>query len=364
VRRLLLLLTTLASLAAAPAAQARTLFDVGNYDEYAAATAVTMSHLPAWVQVAASAAAPIYAADSGSKLAQATKLKSFTFLRVLSGASSRLQVDVYDESGTSTLRGWVDPDDVLPSAPGTDWLVSANATPLYRTADASAESVRTVGRFVALQQIDGPIKNRIEVRVFRSDFTVLDQGWVDVADTGPALAPQTRVASPTADRNLALKNLSAANQQQAFLDAASQAARAAAAQTGVPASVTVAQAILESDWGRSGLSQNANNYFGIKAFGSLGSDGVVWMPTSEYDANGDLYQTVSPFRAYKSLADSLADHGRLLQYGSRYATAMRAANDPRRFAQLLYEAGYSTDPAYPDKLVALMDAYNLYRLDA
>jgi flagellar protein FlgJ len=127
--------------------------------------------------------------------------------------------------------------------------------------------------------------------------------------------------------------------------------------------VTVAQAILESDWGRSSLAQNANNYFGIKAIGSLGSDGVVWMPTSEYNDSGELYSTMSPFRAYKSLTESMTDHDRLLQSGSRYATAMQAARNPREFAARLYEAGYSTDPAYADKLVSLMDRYDLYRLD-
>jgi flagellum-specific peptidoglycan hydrolase FlgJ len=75
-------------------------------------------------------------------------------------------------------------------------------------------------------------------------------------------------------------------------------------------------------------------------------------------------QTVSPFRAYKSLTDSITDHDRLLQTASRYAAAMQAASDPREFAARLYEAGYSTDPDYADKLVELMDRYNLYSLDA
>jgi flagellar protein FlgJ len=132
----------------------------------------------------------------------------------------------------------------------------------------------------------------------------------------------------------------------------------------VPASVTVAQAILESDWGRSSLATSANNYFGMKAIGSLGSDGVVYLPTSEYDSSGELYQTVSAFRAYKSLADSLADHDRLLQTSSRYSAAMGSAKDPKQFAVLIAEEGYSTDPAYADKLVSLMDRYNLYQLDA
>jgi flagellar protein FlgJ len=60
----------------------------------------------------------------------------------------------------------------------------------------------------------------------------------------------------------------------------------------------------------------------------------------------------------------MADHDRLLQLGSRYAAAMRSAKDPKQFAALIAQAGYSTDPAYADKLVSLMDRYNLYQLDA
>ena len=191
----------------------------------------------------------------------------------------------------------------------------------------------------------------------------MDKGWVDVSATGPALAPPMRVASPT-DRPVGLRSLSSSAQQQAFLEQAAQAARDGQALTGVPASVTTAQAILESDWGRSLLAISANNYFGIKAMGTLGSDGVVWMPTSEYDDSGNLYQIISAFRAYKSLTDSLTDHDLLLSTSSRYASAMKAARDPKAFAALLASDGYSTDPAYADKLIAIMDRYNLYQLDA
>jgi hypothetical protein len=360
VRRLIVLLVSAVSLFSANAAHARTLFDAGVTD-VATAETVPMSHLPTWVQVAR-ASAPLYSSDAGSRLA-ASQLPRNTYLRVFGGGLSRLQVDAYDENGNDTgLLGWVDPGDVLPSAPGTAWLVSSRAAPLLRSADAAAEAIRKLDPFTPLQQLDGPVQDRVQVRVYRSDFTVLDQGWIDVADTGPALPPQARVPSPTAER--VTRTLSGPNQQQAFLDSTGQAARVAASNTGVPASVTVAQAILESDWGRSGLAQSANNYFGMKAIDSLGSDGVVWMPTSEYDTVGQLYETVSAFRAYKSLTDSITDHDRLLQTSSRYANAMRSTNDPRQFAALLYEGGYATDPAYADKLVALMDRYDLYRLDA
>ena len=345
-------LLALFALLAAPAAQA-----AGG----TGAVTVPMSRLPTWVQVT-NPSAPLYTADA-PKGTVAAQLARFTFLRVLGGGAARLQVDVYDDAGNQGPSGWVAPSDVLPSAPGTDWLVSAQPTSLLKTAADGAPIILTVDSFAALQQIDGPVQDLIKVLVYRPDFTLLGQGWVDLADTGPAYSPQARVPSPTPDRALAQRSLAATNQQQAFLDATAPAARDAAFQTGVPASVTVAQAILESDWGRSQLAQSANNYFGIKATSSLGNDGVIWLPTSEYDDSGQTYETISPFRAYKSLTDSLTDHDRLL-LTSRYTIAMRVANDPRQFAQQLYAAGYSTDPAYADKLIALMDRYDLYRLDA
>jgi Mannosyl-glycoprotein endo-beta-N-acetylglucosaminidase len=323
---------------------------------------LAMTHLPAWVQVAAPTAR-MYVADNSDALA-APRPSTNTFLRVLGGGSSRLHVEAYDENGDPGLRGWVDPSDVLPSAPGTDWLVSSTATTLWRSTEPGANAVRSLDPFTPLQQIDGPVQDRIEVQLFATDFSgALDRGWVDAADTGPALPPHTAVPPP-ANPVSGSHSPSSTNVQQTFLDTTAKAARTGAAQTGVPASVTVAQAILESDWGRSLLALDANNYFGIKAIGRLGTDGLVWMSTGEFDASGQAYETVSPFRAYKSLTDSVVDHDRVLRTGSRYAAAMRSSNDPRQFAQQLSEAGYSTDPDYADKLVALMDRYDLYRLDA
>jgi len=339
---------------AAPAAQAHTLFDTGE-------VAVVPSQHPAWVQ-AGIAPTPLYTADTGTALA--LRLPRNTFLRVLGTGSARLEVESYDDSGNPGARGWVEANQVLPSAPATDWLVSSVATVLWNAADPGTTAVRNLDPFTPLQRLDGPVQGRLQVRVYRSDFSsVVDQGWIDAANTGPALPPQVRVPSPT-DRPIGLRSGGSTNQQQSFLDATAQAARDAATLTGVPASVTVAQAILESDWGRSGLAVYANNYFGMKAMGTLGNDGVIYMQTSEYDADGELYETTAAFRAYKSLGDSLADHDRLLETASRYAQAMRASKDPQQFAALLADAGYSTDPAYAAKLVSLMDRYNLYLLDA
>jgi hypothetical protein len=321
-------------------------------------------HVPDWLQVVVPSAS-LYGADTTSNQVL-ERLPRYTFLRVLAGGASRLDVQVFDENGSPVRSGWVDPNQVLPSAPGTDWLVSSTPTTLWSSASDDASAVIGLDAFTPLQRIDVPgglDQPRIEVRVFRSDFSgVRVEGWVDAAATGLALPPEFRVPSPT-DPVTGSHVAISTGEQQAFMSAVVPVARSLEATTGVPASVTVAQAILESNWGQSQLAQSANNYFGIKASGSLGNDGVVWMPTTEFDSSGRLYQTTSAFRAYKSLTDSLADHDQLLATAARYAAAMRATSDPRQFASLIASEGYSTDPSYADKLIALMDRYDLYQLD-
>jgi hypothetical protein len=326
------------------------------------------SHLPAWVQSAGAAVTTsLYADDSGGSQLTA-RLGRNAFLRVLDGGRSRLQVQVYDEDGDPAQIGWVDADRVLPSAPATNWLVSTTATTLWSADDPTAAMMRSVERFAPLQKLDGPVLDRILVRAYQPDFSgTPDMGWINAADVGPALPPLTRVPEgPPIPVDSLRRDRPAldVDQQQAFLTATAAAARQADPAAHVPASVTLAQAILESNWGRSTLAQDAKNYFGMKVSGSLGNDGLVFLPTSEYDDAGHPFTTTSAFRAYKSLADSVADHDDLLGTAARYAPAMQASQDPRQFAALIAQEGYSTDPDYAEKLVALMDRYNLYQFDA
>jgi Muramidase (flagellum-specific) len=126
--------------------------------------------------------------------------------------------------------------------------------------------------------------------------------------------------------------------------------------TGVPASLTLAQAALESNWGRSGLTQKANNLFGIKGVGPAGS---VTMATTEY-ADGRATQVQAAFRAYNSWEESISDHSALLSR-PRYKKALNA--DGRTAAREVAAAGYATDPGYADKLISLMNTYDLYQYD-
>jgi flagellum-specific peptidoglycan hydrolase FlgJ len=150
--------------------------------------------------------------------------------------------------------------------------------------------------------------------------------------------------------------------QERFIASIAEAAVVSQDQTGVPASVTIAQAILESYWGSSRLAREANNYFGIKAQTRTGPAGAVWFDVWEVIGGRNVMQS-EPFRAYNNVAESFVDHGRFFTENSRYARALAARDDPQQFAREVNRAGYATDPAYAGKLIGLMDRYNLYRFD-
>jgi flagellum-specific peptidoglycan hydrolase FlgJ len=149
-----------------------------------------------------------------------------------------------------------------------------------------------------------------------------------------------------------------------FLAAAALSAQQSQRETRVPASVTIAQAILESGWGRSALAVNDRNFFGMKCF-SQGSyaNGCHVYATSECTPAGVCSPTTASFRAYATATDSFRDHGALLSTASRYAVAMQNVKNPNQFVIEIHKAGYATDPLYAQKLVNVMTTYNLYQYD-
>jgi LysM repeat protein len=150
--------------------------------------------------------------------------------------------------------------------------------------------------------------------------------------------------------------------QERFIASIAEAAVESHGRTGIPASVTIAQAILETYWGSSRLAREANNYFSIKAHTRQGPAGVVWFNVWEVIGGRNVMQQ-QPFRAYNSIAESFIDFGRFFVENGRYARAMAAREDPRQFAREINRAGYATDPAYASKVIGLMDRYDLYRYD-
>ena len=122
----------------------------------------------------------------------------------------------------------------------------------------------------------------------------------------------------------------------------------------IPASITLAQGMLESDFGTSDLAIYANNHFGIKCHDE-------WTgPT--YIKNDDEQDEC--FRKYVTVLDSYTDHSLFLKSRARYAPLFELNHtDYRGWAQGLKELGYATDPTYADRLLELIETYELYKLD-
>ncbi|GLR18637.1 N-acetylmuramoyl-L-alanine amidase [Portibacter lacus] len=155
------------------------------------------------------------------------------------------------------------------------------------------------------------------------------------------------------------------NGTTAYVDAYVEIAISEMKRTGIPASIKLAQAILESNAGRSEMAMMANNHFGIKC----GND---WRGTSYYkidddkDHRGKLIE--SCFRVYKDATESFIAHSNFLQNNgrtSRYDFLFDyKTTDYKKWAKGLRKAGYATDPNYPQKLINLIEKYELYRYDS
>lgn len=123
---------------------------------------------------------------------------------------------------------------------------------------------------------------------------------------------------------------------------------------GIPASIILAQAILESGAGRGNLALNANNHFGIKCH-------LGWAGESVRHDDDDAQEC---FRKYDNPSESFKDHALFLTGRSRYAKLFEfSKGDYKAWAKGLKAAGYATDPKYPDKLISYIERYNLHEYD-
>ena len=137
-------------------------------------------------------------------------------------------------------------------------------------------------------------------------------------------------------------------------------ATAASQTTGIPAHFMVAQAALETGWGRAeprfADGRSSHNLFGIKA--GSGWQGPVVTSTTTEVVNGQVQRQTARFRAYPSYQAAFEDYARLLGTNPRYAQVLEA-RDAASFAYGLQRAGYATDPAYGSKLMQVMQSEQL-----
>lgn len=147
------------------------------------------------------------------------------------------------------------------------------------------------------------------------------------------------------------------NVQMKWLQGMAPAAQTTARLWGVPASVTLAQCVLESAWGTSQLSRQANNYFGIKAV--AGQD-YAEFPTHEV-VQGRTVTELAHFARFGSVMDCFAAHAHLLGSCSRYNVAR--GQDAAGWCRQLQSGGYSTSPTYAASLLSLIRSLGLDKFD-
>ncbi|WP_455824881.1 flagellar assembly peptidoglycan hydrolase FlgJ [Pseudomonas graminis] len=140
-------------------------------------------------------------------------------------------------------------------------------------------------------------------------------------------------------------------------------AKAAAARIGIDPKYLVAQAALETGWGKSVMraedGSSSHNLFGIKA-GQSWQGGQARAITSEF-RDGAMVKETAQFRSYDSYQDSFHDLVTLLQSNDRYKEVVKSADNPEQFVRELQKAGYATDPAYASKISQIAKTMNSYQ---
>ncbi len=124
-------------------------------------------------------------------------------------------------------------------------------------------------------------------------------------------------------------------------------------------SVVIAQAILETGWGKSSLMMKANALFGIKA---TGWNGKVFNSITQEVIDGKAINTSACFRAYNSIQDSVADYFDLICRSQRYRKAL-VTTTPRECIEAIKNGGYATDPDYVNKIMSIINSWNLTKFD-
>jgi flagellum-specific peptidoglycan hydrolase FlgJ/LysM repeat protein len=215
-----------------------------------------------------------------------------------------------------------------------------------------------------LEQALPSLKNELDTLRNRLDrqFSV-ERSAIEAKLAGELLATgtpstSTPARSPAKTKAGATKPVALPRSSNAFVNELAAGAVAAQKKYGVPASVTIAQAILESGWGKSSLSRDAHNLFGIKGSGPAGS---ITVPTKEF-LNGKWVTVNAAFRRYHSDAESIADHAKLLAESGYYRKAMGDKGNANRFADDLTGV-YATDPNYGQLLKTIMKENDLYKYD-
>jgi len=179
-----------------------------------------------------------------------------------------------------------------------------------------------------------------------------------VTQTKPVNTKPNTTTNPKTDTQVSLEATSNvktyAEEIQFYVDNFKEIAKNNMKTHGIPASITLAQGILESGAGKGKLAQSANNHFGIKCHTGWTGESVK----HDDDAAQEC------FRKYQHPSESYRDHSLFLTSRPRYANLFKLdRGDYEAWAKGLKAAGYATDVKYPDKLIGLIERFELYKFD-
>ena len=184
---------------------------------------------------------------------------------------------------------------------------------------------------------------------------------IDISETAMKTSGMTNVNFDNINYNEKYKNPAGlSGSHLAFIVSVAPGAIETYKKYGVLPSLTLAQAILESGWGESGLSAKYNNLFGIKA-GSSWTGKRANLQTKEQNSDGSYVTIRSDFRAYDSVSESIDDHGKLLT-NDRYKPVI-AAKNYKEACQKVRECGYATSLSYSSSLINIIEKYGLNQWD-
>lgn len=185
---------------------------------------------------------------------------------------------------------------------------------------------------------------KVQIRSAQSPVTQVSKSQTSNPSTTKVLPQKKPTPTLTNSQRAAL-----------YIETFAPVAREEMRQYKIPASITLAQGLLESGFGQGRLAVEANNHFGIKCHQSWKGKTI----THDDDRKGEC------FRVYDNPRESYRDHSLFLKNRSRYAFLFDySPQNYKAWARGLKKAGYATDPKYPEKLIQLIDRFDLTRFDA
>ncbi len=171
------------------------------------------------------------------------------------------------------------------------------------------------------------------------------------ADDADAVVDITRWSRPTSAFAVPLRGPDMGGNQQRFVSSVRDHAERAAQRLGTSPEILMAQAALETGWGKHVVGGGSNNLFSIKADPSWEGRTVTQRTMEVF--GGKPVRVSAAFRAYNDVGEAFDDYVDFIQQNPRYQRALERAADPRAYVQELQRAGYATDPAYAQKILQI-----------